>query len=82
MLQKLPDYSVVRYNLSDSADSLETWHRLDRERISVLGELLLENSVVIYFKCSSVKRDFLFVLLLFMERNFGYTGCFAERRNQ
>jgi hypothetical protein len=39
---------------------------LDRERISVLGEISLETTVIIDVKCPSVKRDRLFILLLFM----------------
>jgi hypothetical protein len=78
VLYKLPDCSVVRYNLSYSANSLETWHRLDRERISQSSDLLLENSFVIYFKCPSVKRDILFVLLLFMRKKYWLHRVFCR----
>ena len=62
---KAPEYQLVKSYLSFCVVLLETWHHLDRERISVLSEILLETTVMIDFKCSSVKRDWLFVLLLF-----------------
>jgi len=44
---------------------LETWHRLDRERISFLREILLETTIVIDCMCTSVGRDRLVVILHF-----------------
>jgi hypothetical protein len=50
----------IGYYLSYCVD----WHSLDRERISILGEILLQTTVMIDFRCLSVRRDRLFVLLL------------------
>jgi hypothetical protein len=63
--QILPSYCV---------DWLETWHCLDWERIFILGEILLETTVITDFMCPSVNPDRLFVLLLFRrERNYSHT---------
>jgi hypothetical protein len=54
-------------------DSLETWYRFDRGRISVLGEILLETTLMIDIKYQSVKREQLFVLLLSTRETFVHT---------
>jgi hypothetical protein len=54
---------IVKSYLNYRVDWLETWHRLDWERIFFLGEILLETTVITDFMCPSVSRDRLFVLL-------------------
>jgi len=54
---KAPEYQLGKSYLGFCVAWLETCHHLDRERISVLSEILLETIVMRDFKCSSVKRD-------------------------
>jgi len=54
-------------------DWLKTWHRLNQKRISVFGVMPLETTVIVDFKCLSVKRDRLSILLLLRRGKKIYT---------
>jgi hypothetical protein len=54
-------------------DWLETWHRLDWERIFILGEILLENTVITDFICPSVNRDRFFSYYCLQEKKIVHT---------
>jgi hypothetical protein len=67
MLQTLPGY--LHY-LSHCVVWLENLHCLYRDRISVIGGILQETTVVTDLKCLSVKRGRGFILLLYIrEKN-------------
>jgi hypothetical protein len=66
VLQKLPYYYLVKSYLSYCVDWPETWHRLDRERISILGEILLQTTVMIRVQAPVCQTRSAFVLLLFI----------------
>jgi hypothetical protein len=65
VLQILLDYSLVKFYLLNHVGWLEAWHRLDWERIFILGEISLETTVITDFVCPSVSLERIFVLFPF-----------------
>jgi hypothetical protein len=63
---------ILCYKNYQTTNWLETWHCMHQERIS-LDEILLETTVMIDFKCPSVKQVWLFILLLFIRENIVHT---------
>ena len=72
---------MVKHFLIYCVHWLETCHWVDRDRISILGDILRENTVVVCFKCPLVTRDRLFIYLVLTVEEKKFARLTAAEHN-